>query len=130
MIRFAPPSTSRTIAIGLTFLPTILCIAGFDAQADNKDEPPAVGDRAPALELEGYNSETVKLEEAIRKGPVVVVVLRGNPGYQCLLCTYQVGEFLAAAGKLEAANATVIMVYPGPEARLERVDSYGWVWNN
>lgn len=87
MIRFPPPSTSRRFAIGLTFLATILWIAGFNAQADNRDEPPAVGDRAPALELEGYNSETVKLE---------------------------------------AANAIVLMVYRGPEARLERVDWYGW----
>ena len=130
MIRFPPPSTSRTFAIGSTFLATILWIAGFNAQADHKDEPPAVGDRTPALELKGYNSETVKLDEAIRKGPFVVVVLRGNPGYQCPLCTRQAGEFPAAAGKPEAANATLIMVYPELEARLERVDSYGWVWNN
>lgn len=118
MSRFIPATRFHTFTIGTTVLAMMLCIAGVYAQAEDKDKPPAVGEMAPALELESYDSETLKLEEVIRKGPAVVMVLRGNPGYQCPLCTRQVGEFMAAAKKLDAANATVIMVYPGPEANL------------
>ncbi len=119
MIRFNSTIPFQTFAIGTTLLATMFNFAGTFAQAADEDQPPGVGEMAPKLELESYDSGTVKLEEAIRKGPVVVMVLRGNPGYQCPLCTRQVGQFIAAAKELHAANATVIMVYPGPAASLE-----------
>lgn len=46
------------------------------------------------------------------KGPVVLVVLRGFPGYQCSFCNCQVEEFTSHAS--EFAGASVLMVYPGP----------------
>ena len=119
MRRFISTSSFQNFAIGLTLFATIHGFSDAHAHGDNTDQPPAVGDMAPALELKGFDSETVKLEEVIRKGPVVVMVLRGNPGYQCPLCTRQVGEFIAAGKKLDAVNASVIMVYPGPKAGLE-----------
>ena len=119
MIRYIPTISFHTFAMSTTLLATMFNFPGTYATAADKDKPPAVGDMAPRLELESYDSGTVKLAEAIRKGPVVVMVLRGNPGYQCPLCTRQVGQFIAAAKELDAANATVIMVYPGPAANLE-----------
>jgi peroxiredoxin Q/BCP len=101
-----------------TFLATTVLFGGSGVVAANEDSPPAVGDATPKLELENHDTGTVKLAEAIHKGPVVVMVLRGNPGYQCPLCTRQVGQFISAAKDFRSANATVIMVYPGPAAEL------------
>ena len=39
--------------------------------------------------------------------------LRGYPGYQCPLCTRQVGELLAKSKDLAGAGADVVFVYPG-----------------
>ena len=47
------------------------------------------------------------------------MVLRGWPGYQCPICTRQVGEFLSYADEFEKRGATVLMVYPGPSKYLE-----------
>lgn len=52
-------------------------------------------------------------------GPVVLVVLRGYPGYQCPLCTKQVAEFVAKAEQFKAAKARVLFVYPGPADDLK-----------
>lgn len=119
MIQFTATNRLKTVAIVTTLLATMLYFAGTYAASADEKKSLAVGDMAPALELESYDTGTVKLEDAIRKGPVVVLVLRGNPGYQCPLCTRQTGEFIAAAKKFDAANATVILVYPGPAASLE-----------
>ena len=51
--------------------------------------------------------------------PVVLLVLRGWPGYQCPLCTRQVNDFVSHASELDASGAQVLMVYPGPAADLK-----------
>ena len=43
----------------------------------------------------------------------MLVFLRGYPGYQCPLCSKQVGELLAIAPQLSDARADVVFVYPG-----------------
>lgn len=63
------------------------CLPCRTGTAQRAGKAQAVGEMAPVLALKSYDSGTVKLEEAIRKGPMVVMVLRGNPGYQCPLCT-------------------------------------------
>ena len=108
-----------TIASAPALLAVIVFTGCSSVLAAEENEPPAIGDMAPKLELESYDTGTVKLAEVLRKGPAVVMVLRGNPGYQCPLCTRQVGQFIAAAEDFAAANATVVMVYPGPEAKLD-----------
>jgi peroxiredoxin len=80
----------------------------------------AVGDEAKDFELKDLAEKPIKLSELQKDGPVVVLVLRGWPGYQCPLCTRQVGEFLGAAKKLKDAGATVLMVYPGPSDNLDK----------
>lgn len=60
----------------------------------------------------------VQLSKQIADGPVVLVVLRGWPGYQCPICSKQVGEFISRAGDLKAAKVRVVLVYPGPADRL------------
>jgi len=49
---------------------------------------------------------------------VVLVVLRGYPGYQCPVCNQQVGQFLQQADKFKAAGAQLVFVYPGASKDL------------
>ena len=81
---------------------------------------PKVGDQAKDFTLLTIANEPVKLSEMTEKGPVVLVVLRGYPGYQCPLCTRQVGEFIGKKKELEEAGAKVLFVYPGPQQDLQQ----------
>ncbi|WP_198953689.1 redoxin domain-containing protein [Rhodopirellula sp. MGV] len=88
-------------------------------------EPLAVGDKAPDFELPVQGQDDfATLSELIKDGPVVVVVLRGYPGYQCPLCTRQVSSLVNRAKAIGAATGDqpqrVVLVYPGPENGLER----------
>lgn len=80
---------------------------------------PKVGDQAADFELQTIDGKTVKLADETQAGPVVLVVLRGYPGYQCPACSQQVGQFVAKAAEFRQANARVLLVYPGPEAQLQ-----------
>lgn len=80
--------------------------------------PPVVGDAAPDFELKTLDDDVVQLKELQKTGPVVLVVLRGWPGYQCPLCTQQAGAFLSQAKKFQQAKAHVVLVYPGPAKNL------------
>lgn len=84
------------------------------------DKPPQVGDTAPDFELKSVTGEPVKLSAVASRGPVVLIVLRGFPGYQCPVCNQQVSQYLAAADQLKAAGAQVLLVYPGPSDGLAR----------
>jgi peroxiredoxin len=82
---------------------------------------PTVGDEAKDFELPvlgAKGDEKVKLSTLAGKGSVVLVVLRGYPGYQCPLCSRQFGEFLGKADDFKAAGAQVVFIYPGPAAKL------------
>ncbi|QDU87797.1 Redoxin [Pirellulimonas nuda] len=90
--------------------------------------PPKVGDEAPAFELPKLNAEkkaddkttgddalpTVTLEQINNDGPVVLLVLRGWPGYQCPICSRQVGQFLSRSEQLAKQGVQLVLVYPGP----------------
>ena len=98
---------------------TALVIALAAAPAGAADRP-AVGTVAPDFELKALGTGTpTTLSKAADAGPVVLVVLRGWPGYQCPLCTRQVAEFAKKADQFKAAGATVLFVYPGPADALK-----------
>ena len=80
--------------------------------------PPRVDEKAPDFTLTTLDRKPVQLSKQLADGPVVLVVLRGWPGYQCPICTRQVGEFITRAEQLKAAKARVILVYPGPADHL------------
>ena len=84
------------------------------------DAAPTVGDMAPDFELSALDGGQVKLSKLTDTGPVVLVVLRGYPGYQCPLCTRQFGEYLNKANGFKQANAKVVFVYPGPADNLTK----------
>lgn len=80
---------------------------------------PAVGEKAPGFTLPTLAGQPVQLDALTAEGPVVLIVLRGWPGYQCPLCTRQVQEFIAARADFAAAGARVLFVYPGPADGLQ-----------
>jgi peroxiredoxin len=80
---------------------------------------PKVGESAPNFTLQTLDDRPVELKGLLQKGPVVLVVLRGWPGYQCPLCTRQVQDFVANAAEFGKRNAKVVMVYPGPVDQLK-----------
>ncbi len=84
-----------------------------------KSLPPRDGDKASDFTLKTLDGNPVQLSKQLANGPVVLVVLRGWPGYQCPICMRQVGDFLAQAKQFQALHARVIFVYPGPADRLE-----------
>src|SRR5258708_5456281 len=108
------------------FVAVILCTLSLGAGAVAAgDKPPAVGDEAKDFELSALSGAKVKLSELTAGGPVVVVVLRGYPGYQCPICTRQFGEFLGKADRFKTATAKVVFVYPGPSEKLkEHADEF------
>ena len=75
-------------------------------------EPPRAGEQAPAFELESFEGETVSLADRLEAGPVVLVLLRGYPGYQCPICSRQFGELVSQAEQFDEAGASVLLVYP------------------
>lgn len=79
---------------------------------------PQVGGKAADFTLITLDRKPMQLSQQLTYGPVVIVVLRGWPGYQCPICTRQVGQFLARAEELKAAKAHVVLVYPGPAEKL------------
>ncbi|MEM9702941.1 MAG: peroxiredoxin family protein, partial [Planctomycetota bacterium] len=83
--------------------------------------PPKVGQEAPDFTLpELGEKEPVMLSTLSEDGPVVLMVLRGYPGYQCPICSRQVGAYLREAEAFEKLGAKVVMIYPGPEKNLQR----------
>lgn len=95
------------LVLGFTLL------SGLALAWEQSAKPPVVGGTAPEFALAGLDGKVVKLGELLKDGSVSLVVLRGFPGYQCPLCTKQVGELLASADEFAESKATVVLIYPG-----------------
>ena len=80
---------------------------------------PIVGMKAPDFTLETLDGESVTLARIVGKAPVVLLVLRGFPGYQCPLCTQQVHQFVEQAAEFRRRGIQVVMIYPGPADHLQ-----------
>lgn len=125
-LTFPVTQISRQAALALLslFLLTAAAQAG---------EPPKVGDKAPDFSLKSLDGQTVQLSGLTAKGKVVLVVLRGWPGYQCPICDGQVHDFIAKQADFAEAKAQLVFVYPGPaedlKAHAEEFKSWkGKVW--
>ena len=90
----------------------------FSGTATHAATPPQVGDMAPNFTLRTLDDRPVELAALTAISPVVLVVLRGWPGYQCPICTTQVRDFVGQAAEFKARGAQVLMVYPGPAEKL------------
>jgi peroxiredoxin len=80
--------------------------------------PPSVGDKAPDFALSDVSGKSVRLSDVNAAAPVVLVVLRGYPGYQCPYCNRQVQDFIQNEKGFAEAGVKVLLVYPGPPADL------------
>jgi peroxiredoxin len=85
---------------------------------------PAVGDTAVDFTLTAVNGASVSLSAELARGPVVLVVLRGWPGYHCPFCVRQFGEFLGRRKDLEATGARVVWVYPAASKSDIHADAF------
>jgi len=83
-------------------------------------ETPAVGAKAPDFTLSTPTGRSVRMSRVQRGHALVLVVLRGFPGYQCPYCVRQVHDFIDHASDFRAKNTRILLVYPGPSANLEQ----------
>lgn len=104
-------------SIRLALLGALATLGGANVRA--ADHGPKVGTEAKDFELAALGGANTKLSALVKDGPVVLVVLRGNPGYQCPICLRQFGEFVGKADDFKKAGARVVFVYPGPSDKLK-----------
>src|SRR5579862_388340 len=83
-------------------------------------ETPTVGAKAPDFTLSTPSGKAIRMSGVQQGHDLVLVVLRGFPGYQCPYCMRQVHDFVEHASDFAARNTTVLLVYPGPPADLDQ----------
>jgi peroxiredoxin len=83
-------------------------------------QTPAVGAKAPDFTLSTQTGKAVTLSSEERRHHLVLVILRGFPGYQCPYCVRQVHDFADRASDFKAKNMRVLLIYPGPPADLDQ----------
>jgi peroxiredoxin len=82
------------------------------------EDAPKVGDKARPFALTALDGTKVSLAAETARGPVVLVLARGWPGYQCPFCTRQFADFVAHANEFDSLGASVVWVYPGPSDQV------------
>lgn len=80
---------------------------------------PQTGELAPNFSLKTLDDKVVELKTLTAKHPVLLIVLRGWPGYQCPICSRQVNDYVGKAADFAAQGVQVLMVYPGPADQLK-----------
>ena len=110
----------RRIQVVASCLALIVVLNVARAQAEDAPakNPPKIGDTIENFDFHTFEGHDLKLTDLSDKGPVVLVVLRGFPGYQCPACTQQVAELRKHAKDLKDLGATVLLVYPGKADKL------------
>ena len=83
-------------------------------------QTPAVGAKAPDFTLSTPSGKAIVMSSEQQGRTLVLVVLRGYPGYQCPYCVRQVHDFVEHASDFAAKNSRVLLVYPGPPADLDQ----------
>jgi peroxiredoxin Q/BCP len=106
---------------------SFLAIAcSFSLGASAFAQTPAVGAKAPDFTLSKPTGKTVTMSAEQGGHPLVLVILRGFPGYQCPYCVKQVHDFADRAPTalsrfmisqitppdFKAKNTRVLLVYP------------------
>ncbi|HWA94944.1 MAG TPA: peroxiredoxin family protein [Terracidiphilus sp.] len=99
-------------------LALLACATFMAATLPARAATPNVGDKAPNFTLKTPEGKTVSLHGLLKKGPIVLILLRGYPGYQCPYCQRQAHDFQVNAAKFAAKGTQLLLVYPGPAADL------------
>jgi thioredoxin-dependent peroxiredoxin len=82
-------------------------------------QTPAIGAKAPDFTLSTPTGKSIQMSKEIQGHGLVLVVLRGFPGYQCPFCVKQVHDFIDHTSDFAAKNTRVLLVYPGPPGDLD-----------
>jgi thioredoxin-dependent peroxiredoxin len=112
MLTYRLPRISRLARAAVIVSATLFGIA-LIAQT------PAVGAKAPDFTLSTPTGKSVQMSKEIQGHGLVLVVLRGFPGYQCPFCVKQVHDFIDHAADFQAKNTRILLVYPGPPGELD-----------
>jgi peroxiredoxin len=110
---------SRTAKCFFTRVTAAWLLLGASSLALHAAEIPKVGDKAPDFALKSLDDQTVRLGGLATNGNVVLIVLRGWPGYQCPICDRQVQDFIRIKSDFAEAKARIVFVYPGPADGLK-----------
>ena len=79
---------------------------------------PGVTDRAPDFTLPTPGGAAVQLSSLTASSRVVLIVLRGYPGYQCPYSLQQFNDFQQFAAQFAALGTQILFVYPGTSSNL------------
>ena len=112
-VAFARLFRAAVLLAALAAVPPVFAAGGFG-------QAPKLGETAPLFSLLDLDGQRVTLAGELTHGPVVLVLLRGWPGYQCPFCTRQFADFLGHAPAFETVGARVVWVYPGPSDSLQQ----------
>jgi peroxiredoxin Q/BCP len=112
--RLSGVQLNRTVRFALA----LICALSVGAPAFA--ETPAVGAKAPDFTLSTPTGKAVQMSRVQQGHDLVLVVLRGFPGYQCPYCVRQVHDFIDHASSFAAKDTKVLLVYPGPPADLDQ----------
>ncbi len=118
MPMFQRMTIRQIISCGLSLFFVLSLVSTSDAK--EKSSLPTIGKKIENFELKTLKDKTVKLHDTTKKGPVVLLVLRGYPGYQCPLCSRQAADFIKKSKEFKEEKATVLMIYPGPGEELKK----------
>lgn len=95
----------------LFLLPVLLLAVSLPSVAAT----PSIGQRAPDFTLSTPSGEQLTLSSLNGRGSVVLIVLRGYPGYQCPFSQLQFQSYQQSAAQFAALGAQVLFVYPGTD---------------
>lgn len=85
---------------------------------------PSVGQKAENFSLATVSGTKIQLSDLTAKGPVLLIVLRGYPGYQCPFCQRQVQDYIQKEQSFVDAGVQVVFVYPGPPDVKMRAEEF------
>jgi peroxiredoxin Q/BCP len=113
-------TTSRFRFARLNWFRSVLALSALFLGMSAFAEIPAVAAKAPDFTLSTPTGTPIRLSRQLRQRSLVLVELRGFPGYRCPYCQKQVHDFVDHAAEFAARKAAVLLVYPGPSADLDQ----------
>lgn len=94
-------------------LPLVLLAVSLTSSAAT----PTAGETAPDFTLPTINGARLTLSTLTGRSTVVLVLLRGYPGYQCPFSQQLFDSYQQQAANLAAMGAEVVFVYPGSDGK-------------
>jgi thioredoxin-dependent peroxiredoxin len=109
----------RTSICAFILLTAVAVLLPTNVRSEETPKPPKIGDTIKEYKFRSNDDREVSLAALAKKGPMVLVVLRGFPGYQCPVCTAQVAELRKHAKEFKELGSNVVLVYPGAVDNLQ-----------